>query len=165
MIFQIIKKENSSDCPVEKMCQILMISRSSYYDWLEREPSERQKQNEKILKVMKEFNMIVRTWHGIVPLEKAEGFRNYLLNTGVSEAKAVPGNIEAYIYSQLQDGFEHFFMVSYWESIEAIRGFAGPNHHIAVTYPEDNKYCLISDPIVLHFEVQKAPSEFSLFFE
>lgn len=107
--------------------------------------------------------MIVRTWHGIVPIEKAEGFRNYLLSTGVAEAKALPGNLGAYIYSQSQEEFEHFFMVSYWESVESIRGFAGPNPHIAVTYPEDNKYCLISDPIVLHHEVQKVPSEFPLF--
>jgi len=35
------------------MCQALDISRSSYYDWNGREPSERQKQTEKILEVMK----------------------------------------------------------------------------------------------------------------
>lgn len=107
--------------------------------------------------------MIVRTWHGIVPLEKADGFRSYLQNTGIAEAKALSGNKEAYIYSQSQGEFEHFFMVSYWESIESIHSFAGSNPHIAVTYPEDNKYCLISDPIVLHHEVQKVPSEFLLY--
>lgn len=107
--------------------------------------------------------MIVRTWHGIVPLEKAEGFRTYLLNTGIAESKALPGNRGAYIYSQSQDKFEHFWMVSYWDSIESIHSFAGSNAHISVTYPEDNQYCLISDPIVLHHEVQNLPSEFPLF--
>jgi hypothetical protein len=66
--------------------------------------------------------MIVRTWHGIVPAEKADGFLDYLLNTGVAEAKA------------------------YWESIDSIRSFAGPKPHVAVTCPEDGKYGLISDP-------------------
>jgi len=106
--------------------------------------------------------MIVRTWHGIVPIEKADGFKEYLQNTGVSEAKAVSGNRGVYIYNQSQNEFEHFFMVSYWEDIESIRKFAGPNPHIAVTYPEDNEYCLISDPIVLHHEVEKMPLEFPL---
>lgn len=104
--------------------------------------------------------MIVRSWHGIVPIEKLEGFRSYLLDTGVAEAKATPGCIEAYIYSQSQGEYEHFFMVSYWENIKAIKAFAGPNPHVAVTYPEDSKYCLISDPIVLHHEVQEAPIGF-----
>nr|WP_242832475.1 DUF4188 domain-containing protein [Desulfosporosinus orientis] len=104
-----------------------------------------------------------RTWHGIVPIEKAEAFQNYLKNTGIAEAKALSGNKGAYIYSLSQGEFEHFFMVSYWENIKSIHSFAGSNPHIAVTYPEDNKYCLISDPIVLHHEVQKVPLEFPLY--
>ncbi len=107
--------------------------------------------------------MIVRSWHGIVPIKKAEGFRSYLNETGIKEATSLPGNKGAYIYSQSQGEFEHFFMVSYWESIESIISFAGSCPHIAVTYPEDNVYCLISDPIVLHHEVQTMPSEFPLF--
>lgn len=106
--------------------------------------------------------MIVRTWHGIVPLEKAEAFRDHLQNTGVAEAKAIKGNKGAYIYSQSQGNFEHFFMVSYWEDIKSVHSFAGSKPQIAVTYPDDVKYSLISDPIVLHHEVQKIPSEFPL---
>ena len=67
MIFQIIKKESSSNCPVEKMCQILMISRSSYYDWARREPSERQKQTDKILEVMKDSHFRAQ---GMIGLDK-----------------------------------------------------------------------------------------------
>ena len=44
--------------------------------------------------------MIVRSWHRIVPLHNAEAFRKYLLITGVREAKAIPGNLAAYIHSQ-----------------------------------------------------------------
>jgi len=36
------------------MCQILDVSRSGYYDWCGRGPSERKKANEKILKVLKD---------------------------------------------------------------------------------------------------------------
>lgn len=48
-------KENSSSfgCPVEKMCETLDVSRSGYYDWDGREPSKRQKEDAKILEVMK----------------------------------------------------------------------------------------------------------------
>ncbi|OHD11167.1 MAG: hypothetical protein A2Y34_09090 [Spirochaetes bacterium GWC1_27_15] len=97
--------------------------------------------------------MIARSWHGIVPIEKAKEFREYLLITGVADAKATVGNIDVYIYNKSQDGFEHFFMVSYWDSYDSIISFAGDQYYIAVTYEDDYKYNLISDPIVLHFEI------------
>ena len=103
--------------------------------------------------------MIVRSWHGIVPVDKAREFRNYLFATGVTEAKAIPGNLGAYICSQPQGKYEHFFMVSYWVDMEVVKVFAGTKPHIAVTYPDDSKYDLISDPLVLHHEVQSIPNE------
>lgn len=106
--------------------------------------------------------MIVRSWHGIVPVEKAAGFREYLNLTGIAETKVLAGNLGAYMYSQTQDAYEHFFMVSYWTDYDAIRAFAGPKPQIAVTYPEDSKYSLISDPIVLHHEISNVPKEFPI---
>lgn len=35
--------------------------------------------------------MIVRTWHGCVPLKHAEGFAQHLDKTGVDHSKSVPG--------------------------------------------------------------------------
>lgn len=107
--------------------------------------------------------MIVRTWHGIVPIHKSEDFRKYLMMTGVAEAKALSGNLGVYIHNQSLGGYEHFFMVSYWDNLDSIKKFAGMNPQIAVTYPEDSKYDLISDPIVLHHEVPEVPTEFPLF--
>lgn len=104
--------------------------------------------------------MIVRSWHGIVPAEKGEAFREHLLMTGVAEVKSIPGNLGAYIFNQLQDGWDHFFMVSYWENYDAVKAFAGPNPQIAVCYPGDQRFGLISDPFVLHHEVQKIPDKF-----
>ncbi len=51
-------------------------------------------------------------------------------------------------------------MVSYWRDMDSVKSFSGPNPQIAVTYPEDDKYGLISDPIVLHHEVEELPSQF-----
>lgn len=106
--------------------------------------------------------MIVRTWHGIVPDDKAEAFNEYLKATGIKEAQDIPGNLGTYVYRQSQDNLTHFYMVSYWDSYEAIVTFAGPNPGVAVTYPKDAQYGLISDPIVLHHEVLEVPSQFPL---
>jgi len=106
--------------------------------------------------------MILRSWHGIVPIEKAESFKNHLLATGVAEVKSISGNLEVFIYNQSQNDLEHFFMVSYWDNMESIKKYAGKNPHIAVCYPEDDKYGLISDPIVLHHEIQVIPPKFPI---
>lgn len=99
--------------------------------------------------------MIVRSWHGAVPIEQGEAFGEYLNETGVAEAKATPGNLGVSICRRAQNGYEHFFMVSYWTDFEVIKVFAGPEPDIAVTYPEDADFGLISDPIVLHHEVDR----------
>lgn len=36
--------------------------------------------------------MIVRTWHGCVPLQHAEGFARHLELTGVEHAQSIAGN-------------------------------------------------------------------------
>ncbi|ACL19498.1 transposase IS3/IS911 family protein [Desulfitobacterium hafniense DCB-2] len=65
IIYQMIKKASSSSCPVEKMCETLEVSRSGYYDWDRREPSKRQKENETILKVMKESHTKAQAMIGL----------------------------------------------------------------------------------------------------
>jgi len=97
--------------------------------------------------------MIVRTWHGLVPVENGDSFYNYLLETGVKEAENIKGNIKTNIIRKIQDTEEHFFMISYWVNLNSIKEFAGENFEIAVKYHDDEKYGLISDPIVLHHEI------------
>lgn len=100
--------------------------------------------------------MIVRTWHGCVPLEHAEGFDAHLGLTGVKHAQGVSGNRGAFIKRVTQGDWEHFFLATYWEDIEAVKAFAGNNYHVAVTYPDDEKFSLLSDPYVFQHEVASA---------
>lgn len=52
--------------------------------------------------------MIVRTWHGCVPLKHAEGFAKHLEKTGVEHSKNVQGNRGAFIRRETQGNWEHF---------------------------------------------------------
>lgn len=51
-MFQFIKV-HCSTFPVEKMCQVFEVSRSGFYEWDRREPSQRAQEDQKILEVMK----------------------------------------------------------------------------------------------------------------
>ncbi|AOR65891.1 hypothetical protein [Pectobacterium wasabiae] len=102
--------------------------------------------------------MIVRTWHGCVPLQHAEGFATHLQLTGVKHSQGITGNQGAFVKRVTQGNWEHFFLATYWTDIDAIKAFAGEDYHIAVTYPEDDKFCLLSDPYVFQHEVQAIQS-------
>lgn len=97
--------------------------------------------------------MIVRTWHGLVPTKYAAAFLKHLQMTGVAHSKSITGNLGAFIHHETQGGFEHFFLATYWDNIESIKQFAGENYHIAVTYPDDRQFELISDPYVFQHQV------------
>lgn len=104
--------------------------------------------------------MISRTWHGVVPKNKKDQFSEYLNQTGVKEAKQIKGNRGAYVQIVDQYEYSHFFLCTIWDSWEQIYLYAGHEPHVAITYPEDAKYSLISDPIVIHQEVNSENNPF-----
>ncbi|SIQ64621.1 hypothetical protein SAMN05880558_104266 [Aeromonas sp. RU39B] len=97
--------------------------------------------------------MIVRTWHGCVPLELADGFAKHLEKTGIDHAKSINGNCGAFVRRETQGTYEHFFLATYWEDINAVKAFAGESYHVAVTYRDDEQFELLSDPYVFQHTV------------
>ncbi len=104
--------------------------------------------------------MISRTWHGIVPIQLKDEFAIYLDKTGVKDTISIKGNLGAFVKIIEQKEYAHFFLCTIWDSMESIISYAGENPTIAVTYPEDDKYGLISDPIVIHQAVATAENPF-----
>ena len=47
----------------------------------------------------------------------------------------------------------HFTTLTFWDSVEAIRAFAGPDYERARYYPEDDEYLLEREPGVTHYVV------------
>lgn len=97
--------------------------------------------------------MIVRKWHGCVPLKHAQDFAEHLQKTGVEHSTGTPGNQGAFVRRQTQGEWEHFFLATYWSNLEAIKAFAGEDYQVAVTYPDDEQFELVSDPYVFQHSV------------
>lgn len=104
--------------------------------------------------------MISRTWHGIVPLDMKDKFEKYEYETGIKEALAIEGNQGAYLKIVEQRECAHFFLCTKWSSMESMMAFSGEQTAIAVQYPEDDLYGLISDPIVIIQEVSDGQNPF-----
>jgi heme-degrading monooxygenase HmoA len=101
--------------------------------------------------------MIARTWHGAVRAPDADAYHRYLLESGVPSLRATPGNRGVYVLRRIEGTEAHFFLISLWESLEAIRAFAGDDLERARYYPEDRRYLLALEPRVTHYEVLEAP--------
>lgn len=101
--------------------------------------------------------MIARTWHGAVPAEKADAYHDYLLETGVPDSRRTLGNRGVYVLRRTDGDTAHFFFLTLWDSLEAIRAFAGDDVERARYYPEDAEYLLELEPTVTHYEVLTSP--------
>ncbi len=104
--------------------------------------------------------MISRTWHGLVPIHMKDAFERYEYETGVKDSTATKGNRGAYLKIVEQGEYAHFFLCTKWDTMDSVIAYAGDKPTIAVTYPQDEKYGLISDPIVILQEVSDPDSPF-----
>lgn len=100
--------------------------------------------------------MIARLWHGVVPATRADEYLDYLHRTGVPDSRATPGNRGVWVFRRREGDRVHFQFLSLWESLDAIRGFAGPDVERARYYPEDRAWLLELEPQVTHWEVASA---------
>jgi len=101
--------------------------------------------------------VIARNWHGRVRAAQADAYFAYLQRTGIPDYQRTPGNRGVYVFRRLEGGEAHFLLTSLWDSLDAIRGFAGDDVERAHYYPEDTVYLLELEPKVTHYEVLVAP--------
>ena len=97
--------------------------------------------------------MISRTWHGVTPVKHRRAFEQYEYETGVRDTLRIPGNLGAQLRVVERGGYAHFFLCTLWDGMESMQRYAGDDPEQAVDYPEDARYGLISDPIVIIQEV------------
>jgi heme-degrading monooxygenase HmoA len=97
--------------------------------------------------------MIVRMWHGRVPTAKADAYRAFTNGRAIPDYRSVPGNISVHVLERREGEVTQFITQTFWESLDAIRSFAGGDVEKAKYYPEDAEFLLEYEPRVLHYEV------------
>ena len=100
--------------------------------------------------------MIARTWRGWMSIDDQQAYVDYLLETGIREYEATSGNLGAYILTRTDGDRAEFITLSFWESLDAIRGFAGEDIEVAVFYPEDDRFLVDRERTANHYEVDTA---------
>ena len=72
----------------------------------------------------------------------------------MKEYAETPGNRGVYLLRRDSEGLARFTIVSLWDSMDAVRAFAGDEPERSVYYPEDDDYLVGErETTVQHFRV------------
>jgi len=101
--------------------------------------------------------MLARSWDGATRAEDGNEYVEYLRRTGVADLTATGGNRGVFVLRREDGERTCFRLVSLWDSLDAVRRFAGDDPERARYYPEDERFLLALSPGVEHYEVVIGP--------
>ena len=106
--------------------------------------------------------MISRIWHGWTIKENADVYEELLKSeifVGIQERK-IPGFDGIHLLRRDHDAEVEFITIMWFDSLEAVRSFAGEDYEIAVVPPKAREVLKRFDERSQHYEVKtyrKAP--------
>jgi len=100
--------------------------------------------------------MILRRWRGAVRAQDAQRYLAHQAETGVREYRETEGNRGALVLSRPRGELVEVETLSLWESMDAVRRFAGEDPERARFYPGDEELLAERDLHVDHFSVVSA---------
>jgi heme-degrading monooxygenase HmoA len=93
-------------------------------------------------------------WRGWTRREDADAYAAYIEETGMDEYRRTPGNRGAWLMRRDEGERTAFVTLSFWDSLDAIRGFAGDDVERAVYYPEDERFLVEHEDTVTHWQAR-----------
>ena len=98
--------------------------------------------------------MLARIWRGATCADDADEYVKYLEATGLREYRVTPGHRGVLPLRRVVNGSAEFVLLTFWDSENAIRAFAGDDISRAVFYPEDDRFLVDRGVRVEHFDVR-----------
>ena len=101
--------------------------------------------------------MIARHWRGWTAPHNADAYERLLKDTVLAGLRKLEGYRGGYVLRR--DGAEEseFAVINFFDSIEAVQRFAGPNYTVPVFEPEARALLSRAEQIAVHYEVRAAP--------
>lgn len=97
--------------------------------------------------------MIARTWHGKIDVARVDEYVKYVEQTGVRDLRKTPGNLGVVVMVDRSGPDARMTLISFWDSVDSIRKFAGDDVLKARYYPRDGEFLHELAPRVEHFDV------------
>jgi heme-degrading monooxygenase HmoA len=102
--------------------------------------------------------VICRIWHGWTTLENADAYE-HLLQTEIFRgiaARGLPGYRGIELLRRPNESLVEFVTIMWFDSLEAVRGFAGEDYEIAVVPPAAQALLNRFDEHSAHYEVRRS---------
>lgn len=101
--------------------------------------------------------VIARVWHGKTPRAKADEYEKYL-SAAITKFPSIPGNL-GYQLLRLDggpdgDAYSEFQVTSYWESLDAIKAYAGEDVRRTHDLPRDPEFLVDLEPFVRNYQLR-----------
>ena len=97
--------------------------------------------------------MIARLWFGRTRAEDYDAYLAYLEESGVAALHATPGNRGVMVLRRIDGDEAEFGVMSFWDSLDDVKAFAGEEVDTARYFPSDKRYLLEFTPKLKHYEV------------
>jgi heme-degrading monooxygenase HmoA len=101
--------------------------------------------------------MIARHWRGWTRPENADAYETLLRDTVLPHIRKVDGHRGACVLRNDNPDESEFVVINFFESLDAVRRFAGPDYETAVFEPEARRLLSRIEPQAQHYEVRAAP--------
>ncbi|MGA9161364.1 MAG: antibiotic biosynthesis monooxygenase [Actinomycetota bacterium] len=99
--------------------------------------------------------MIARLWFGRTKAKDYDAYLAYLEESGVAALHATPGNRGAMVLRRIDGNEAEFGVISFWDSLDDVKAFAGEDVDVARYFPDDERFLLEFTPRLKHFEVTR----------
>ena len=103
--------------------------------------------------------MIARIWRGTTRANRAQAYLEYLRATGLADYSATPGNHGVQVLMRTQGERTDFTLITFWDSLDAVKRFAGDEPEVARFYPEDDAFQIDRELTVEHHDVVPIDSD------
>lgn len=100
--------------------------------------------------------MIARLWHGYTKPEDAPTYHEMLLTSILPGIHRIPGYKGSYVLQKEGKNEVEFVTITFWESLDAIREFAGADYERCVIVPEAAPLLIRHDEKSTHYESFKS---------
>jgi heme-degrading monooxygenase HmoA len=101
--------------------------------------------------------MIARVWRGWTKPENANAYEKLLREEVYPKLREMNGYQGGYILRRDHKEEAEFITVNLFESLEAVRAFAGADYEIPVFEPEARRLLSKVEPVARHYDVREAP--------
>ena len=96
--------------------------------------------------------MIARHWKGVAKAASADAYVDHLRHDTFPALRKLGGFIDASIFRRAVPEGVEFVVVTHWDTLEAIRAFAGDDIEAAVVPPNVQAMMVDYDRTVRHYE-------------